>query len=363
MIEASLYQTIFLIVVVTLCFLNTIPTNLSLEKKGGRRFALLLTLFLMFFIGLRPVSGVFVDMPVYDNSFYRYQELWYSDALLENLRHPTEVGFQLLAVLTGLVCQDSTLFFLTIAVGYFGFMYASARVICCNQHSTYRLLLFYLSCFSVFAFGVNTIRNGLAASIMLYASALLMEDKSNKYACVLGVVAFITHSSVLLPLLVFFLLLHCDISVSKTLYIWFACVVVSLLTGSSLSDFMEGMELFNDERIANYNTEDTHYKIGFRWDFLIYSALPIFVSYYFYKKYNIDNPRFEIVLKTYILCNAFWVLLIRMAFSDRIAYLSWFLYGLLLYLLADSLSSEKKCTLAKRVLLLMNISMTLVICS
>lgn len=39
---------------------------------------------------------------------------------------------------------------------------------------------------------------------------------------------------------------------------------------------------------------------------------------------------FNILANTYLLANAFWVMLIRANFSNRFAYLSWFLYPILM---------------------------------
>ena len=39
---------------------------------------------------------------------------------------------------------------------------------------------------------------------------------------------------------------------------------------------------------------------------------------------------FNILATTYVLANAFWVMVIKAAFSNRFAYLSWFLYPVVL---------------------------------
>ena len=39
---------------------------------------------------------------------------------------------------------------------------------------------------------------------------------------------------------------------------------------------------------------------------------------------------FNVLANTYLLCNSFWVMMIRANFSNRFAYLSWFLYPIVL---------------------------------
>ena len=65
---------------------------------------------------------------------------------------------------------------------------------------------------------------------------------------------------------------------------------------------------------------------GFRWDFLAYSAMPIILGYYTILKKRITDNWYSVLFSTYCLANAFWVIFIRAAFSNRFAYLSWFMY-------------------------------------
>ena len=48
-----------------------------------------------------------------------------------------------------------------------------------------------------------------------------------------------------------------------------------------------------------------------------------------FKKRTFDL-KYLLLLHTYVLSNAFWVMLIRASFSNRFAYLSWFMYPIIL---------------------------------
>ena len=69
---------------------------------------------------------------------------------------------------------------------------------------------------------------------------------------------------------------------------------------------------------------------GFRWDFLLYSMMPIVLGYYVVIKRGIQDRTYTILLNTYTLANAFWVMVIRANYSNRFAYLSWFMYPIVL---------------------------------
>ena len=68
----------------------------------------------------------------------------------------------------------------------------------------------------------------------------------------------------------------------------------------------------------------------FRWDFLLYSSMPVIIGAYTLFVRKIYNNTYLILLGTYIYSNAFWILAIRAIFSNRIAYLSWFIYPIVM---------------------------------
>ena len=86
---------------------------------------------------------------------------------------------------------------------------------------------------------------------------------------------------------------------------------------------------FISDRVYEYFTTapelGTFSMIGFRWDFLLYGSVPILEGIYFVFKRKYNNQFYCILLSTYILTNAFWVLINEVPFSDRFAYLSWFM--------------------------------------
>ena len=82
---------------------------------------------------------------------------------------------------------------------------------------------------------------------------------------------------------------------------------------------------FGDDRLASYLSGELSSDTRFRWDFLFYSAFPVFAGWYFIIKKQFNDKYYYHILNTYLICNAFWILVIRANFSNRFAYLSWFL--------------------------------------
>ena len=72
-------------------------------------------------------------------------------------------------------------------------------------------------------------------------------------------------------------------------------------------------------------------KGGFRIDFILYSAMPILVWWYaeFKKKMNL-SPLCKDLFNLYLCLNGIWMLCMYANFTNRIAYLSWFLYPIVL---------------------------------
>ena len=92
------------------------------------------------------------------------------------------------------------------------------------------------------------------------------------------------------------------------------------------------VKLNPDERVSYLmvNAMDTHYKAGFRIDFILYSCFPALLGYYYIYKKKYRDVFYCNLYNMYLLSNTFWILVIRANFSDRFAYLSWFIYSIVL---------------------------------
>ena len=183
-----------------------------------------------------------------------------------------------------------------------------------------------------FTYGVNGIRNGLACSLMLLAFSYINGKTREKVvAGILSFAAYNIHHSTALPILCMVVSLY--YRNTKMIYLfWLGSIVISAVASSFVESIFTGLGF--DDRLDGYlhNMEDDYMfsHTGFRWDFLLYSAMPMWLGWYVVLKRKIFNSQYLLLLHTYVLANAFWVMLIRASYSNRFAYLSWFMYPVVL---------------------------------
>lgn len=184
----------------------------------------------------------------------------------------------------------------------------------------------FVSSYSFWSYGVNGLRNGLGTSIFILG-LYFYDRKWLMYACF--VAAYFMHASLIIPIAAFVVSgLYRNPKVY--LYIWLASIPLSLAGGSAWSGFFANLG-FAEDRTQGYLTggseeyNNQFSQTGFRWDFLVYSASAVFAGYYFIFKKKITDPFYIHLFGIYCIANAFWILVITAAFSNRFAYLSWFL--------------------------------------
>lgn len=186
--------------------------------------------------------------------------------------------------------------------------------------------------FGFWNYGVNGLRTGFALSVLLIAVACYFRYKKTVLSIILALVSIGCHITMIIPISGFFLA-HWVRKPKFFIVGWFLCLLLSLSVGSQIQlSFGRFFEDFEDTRIASYTlaTEHSIYSVGFRWDFLLYSFIAIVIALYYKCRYRVQDRLYDVIFCTYLAANGFWLLLIRIPYSDRVAYLSWFLIPLLL---------------------------------
>ena len=317
-----LYFNILLLVIV-ITFVHT--QNFSGFSKNTFTFnnvaTLILFWFVLFYMGLRPISYVFGDMGNYANQF---DQLAFGDGFFFK---KSDFGFYSLMKLISYT-KSATAFFFIVAALYIVPLYIAVK----RWFPTYYFFgfLMILASFSFWTYGTNGLRNGVATSFMLLAFSL--KNKPIKYG--LFLLAFSFHSSMLLVIIAYFLSVF--VKDSKIyFYTWFATIFLSLIMGSFWETFFLKLGLGQKNRLRTYMENkdigaDRFANTGFRWDFLIYSAIAVAVAYYFIMIRKINDKRYQQLVHIYLTVNAVWILVIRARFSNRFAYLSWFMMGIII---------------------------------
>ncbi len=251
-----------------------------------------------------------------------------------NLESAKDAGFAVFTYLLGNIVQgNALLYFLIIASIYVGGAMFFARK--CFPDKDVPLCASIFSSFGFWSYGTNTLRSGLALSLLLVALAYVILYGKKRWITILviGAISLSFHVSMLVPIAAIVLgyFFH-----RPRLFLigWFLCLLISLAFGdqiqSAVGVYFEDSE---ERRISSYLLGDSSgYNMGFRWDFLLFSICPIFLSFFYKFCWKVNDRFYDIVVCAYLAANGFWLLLIRAPYSDRIAYLSWFLMPLLLLL-------------------------------
>lgn len=275
------------------------------------------------YMGLRPVSFYFGDTVNYANSFYRYQmniaQFQISDG-----------GEWVFNSIMYFFAKYSNLhyFFLFCATIYVGALWWAFKRIFKEDY----LIPFIVAMgmFTFWSYGVNGIRNGMAASIIILA---LTYRQNLVVFALLFFIALGIHKS--LYLILFAGIIAFFIEDSRIfLGIWLGCILISLVGGGALANMLANSNLIEDDRFSSYVagnlTEDEFSYSGFRWDFLLFSAIPVAVGYYIIDKEEYKDKFYIWLFNIYLMTNAFWILVIRASFSNRFAQISWFLIPLIM---------------------------------
>lgn len=328
-IPIELYTSIFnylILLLVVIAAYQGFTGNLLLRDTVERNAVLgiILIVVVILYMGLRPVLGhYFGDTTTYAYKFYQIQDPFY-------IPEVNEKGEYIFFFIMGWFAKYSSvhIFFLFCSTVYIGALWWAMKRIFGDYY--YIPLLVAMSMFTFWAYGVNGVRNGMASSIVILAISF---RKNLPVAIGLSILAIGIHKSLMLTVgaavLAWFVT-----NPRIFIYMWFGSIALSIALGNNIGNFFLALGIGGDDRFESYLTS-TQYaeqfsRIGFRWDFLLYSAMPILIGWYFIFKKKYTDEFYLWIFNIYLITNSFWVLVIRTAFSNRFAQLSWFIMPLVL---------------------------------
>lgn len=327
-----LYRWIYLIfctifVLVHNSKINTYRGRNAVSAFGfsTRNIAVIFFVFIVIYIGTRPLSVVFTDMYAYAG-FYK----------LRVFDDPDVRGGEIVWSYYQKICyyvfgMSSTVWLFTVTLLSMTLRYYACKNI--FKENVLTGFLFIITSFSFWALATNIIRSDLALSCALFGLSIIIKGKSwRKYlwAFILFYLALTIHKSSALLVLSFCASYFVLKDIKWAIGFWVLCVLLSLFFHSYFESFFIGIG-FDDRLERALTTEDdlgVFSHSGFRWDFLLYSIVPIVLGWFVSKKS--EDQTYTTLLNTYIVANGFWVLVIRALFSDRFAGISWSLYGLVI---------------------------------
>lgn len=323
---ALLYYPLHLLIVTIFTFVLSNRYNRQsglssyCDAPSNQRTTAIIVILCIIAYGLRPENGVFVDMT---NTVYTYHNLyentpfvfdWSVDnKLYDNLMH-----------FFGSYNLGTTAFFTVIAAIYFGCTYLGIKKMFLSDR--FAAYLVFLAAFSTYSYATNGVKAGSAAAIFILALAYW---DNLKVSIPLVFISLGFHHSMAMPIGAFIL---CQLYNKPKLYFFVWCVSV-LLAAAHVSYFQNLFAGFSDDIGSSYlNSEggDDSYLTGFRPDFILYSSAPVLVGYYAIFKKGIRSKAYSFLLNFYLITNSVWMLCMYASFTNRIAYLSWFVYPLVL---------------------------------
>lgn len=323
-IPAEFYKYIYLILV--LIFTSNALKGFNIDKyTQSRSTAIVICAVFVLLLGSRPYSDIFPDMGLYYNYYYDYFDKKTNSFLFD--WETENLLFDNIELYLAHIGMSPLWHYILFATIYYGCILAA-----CNKFfPKYSLIAFvcYCGAFSTFSYCVNGYKAGSAAAIFLVA--LAYRDKL-LVSVPFALLSWGFHHGMQLPVAAFVLTQFYS-KPKYYYYLWYVCAILSLLHVSYFQSLFSSM---TDEQgqsyldIARVGQDWGGRSSGFRFDFWIYSAIPVFVGWWAINKFKIRDTFYYKLLCMYLITNSAWLLCIYAAYNNRIAYLSWFMYPIVL---------------------------------
>ena len=322
----------------------------DLSPKVSFRLAAIFALFCLVWLATCPVIW---DSPSDRNSWATTFE-WareYAESIRPylSMRDPVWQAFKYLCTRI----MDYRGWFLITALLYVGSYFLASCRLC--RRNVAAMFIAVTGGFAFYSYGVNAVRAGVSLAL-IFLSYTYTEEKWKMFACMAA--ALCAHFSSGIPACAMLLSLpiitrKCDrqqtIKRLGLLFIlWIAIMTVSGLFGREVTDCFNRIASGTDRLSYLANRPDCGYRTGFRVDFILFSLFPIVVSAFYLLICKYRSFVYCRILSAYLLANTFWLPVIRVPFTDRFAYLSWFLMPFLLI----SPLTDKNLNLKHRTLIL-----------
>lgn len=307
-------------------YLLSRSTKALLKGSNVQFLGIILTLFTWFYIGTRPIH-CYADTRLYTEMFLLVQSGEWSEMAVADSEWFWEKVQQF--------CIDNTTvenWLLVVAAFYVGgIAFACWRWM--PRHYTLSIL-FAFTAFSFWSYSNNGIRQGMASSLVIAGLACVTPAVRHNWVkllpcLVLAILGCGTHNSM-------YLLLAAGLAAffipnrKLPYYVWVVCLVLSPFLSSFFQAYIG--DIISDQRVSYYNNSsyELFSRTGWRWDFILYSSVPVILGWYVEFKKKVADWNYTFMLSCYLYTNAAWMLINEVPYSNRYAYISWCLYPFLL---------------------------------
>lgn len=300
------------------------------NKSNTTALSVVLLIVMLILLGLFPIEwGYGTDRANYANQF-----LGFKSGYLRIDPENGDVGYQIIQYVFSRFVNATEYMFCISLIYLTNYFMAIRRLV---KKQSYWLFVAAVLSMGFTSYNVNTMRSGLAISFLVLGISMY---KSRIRMIICLVVAASIHTSTVIPGSI---ILLCSMYRNTRLFyaLWFLSIPVSFVAGGYFNALFEGMG--DDARTEYLTAENANYNIGFRIDFIIYSLVPMLIGGYYIFRKGVRDRFYEMMYNSYLLTNLFWILVIRANYSDRFAYLSWFMIPFILVypLLVNKMSLKK----------------------
>lgn len=309
---------------------NTIINNKYTSKSILWAFILLTSILLLlnfnnFLYGSEAIS----DLVIYSREFLSYADLSLRESLIFGNR---EIFFTLFSWIIAQFTDNVYIYLIIIWLFITYIMIKSFKLII-KPRQIVLLFFSYVNFPFFFGYIVNGIRQGFAMSFLLLSLCLLINGNKKEILFISSLVLAILSHNAALPFALLLLLLrfYKKLSLKFSISVWIISSFL-FLTGLNRS-VLNPVALFI-EPLAGYLSEEalSRYAGVNRVDFLLFSLIFIIIGVFFYNKLNLENKNtYRIILNSYILFNALFVLFGFIAFSNRLSTFSWWFIPIVIW--------------------------------
>lgn len=311
------FDGVMLFILFFTLFIATTQPQIPRTPKG---ITFIIAIIAIFLFGLAPA----IDAVGADRENYEYMFSHSNQYVRFGFR---DIGFSYYTKLCMLLTNSVTLSFIISALIYvFGTIYFYIKAV--PEKHLYLVLLTFLS-LGFASHHYNVLRSGLCIALILIA---ISKGQRRWISAICMFIASSIHISGLLIIISY--IVTSKIKKTKLLYFFWGALFVALIGGlfDSLDQYSHLISTVEDGRIESYLLDERDYNTNIRFDFIIYSFIPMIIGGYYIFKKRFNDDYYLHIYNTYILCNAVWLIFSRIPFNDRLAYLSWvFIPFILLY--------------------------------
>lgn len=215
-----------------------------------------------------------------------------------------------------------------------------------KKGSSLILFLTIASSFLFLSIEINILRNGLSLSFILLSLYSILEKDTKKFIIYI-IIAYLFHRTAIIPVVLILAVTFFNKINIKYYLVFYALVILLSIAGFGFHSIQFLSELGNEDLQKLSYLGDTTYRIGFRYDFVIYNTFFLVL----FLKFTNRNPKDLFLIKYYILSSAVFYLNFYIPFSDRFGIYSWIIIPLLLFNTVNEAFTTRKVFISTLVLI------------